>query len=240
MEKREQVFVSSTYLDLIEERQEVIQTLLEADCIPAGMELFHATDHDRWSLIKQVIDDSDYYIVVLGGRYGSTDPEKGLSYTEMEFDYADSRGKPIMGFVHGSIGDIPNNKTDLNDKLREQLDAFRAKVEERVVKHWTSASDLGGKVAKSLIQIRKSHPAEGWVRARHALTPEVERELSELRRQVAELTAELDKSKVELPTAIENLAQGNDIHVMQLVVQYSPRNPMAAFYSPPLQDTFDS
>jgi hypothetical protein len=68
-EKREQVFVSSTYLDLKEERQEVIQTLLEADCIPAGMELFPASDDDKWTLIKRVIDDSDYYLVVVGGRY---------------------------------------------------------------------------------------------------------------------------------------------------------------------------
>lgn len=36
MEKRYQVFVSSTYQDLQEERKEVMQALLELDCIPAG------------------------------------------------------------------------------------------------------------------------------------------------------------------------------------------------------------
>ena len=48
MDKRYQVFVSSTYMDLREERQEVIQALLELDCIPSGMELFPASDETQW------------------------------------------------------------------------------------------------------------------------------------------------------------------------------------------------
>ena len=53
MEKKYQVFVSSTYDDLRPERQEVIQALLELDCIPAGMELFPAADDDQWTLIER-------------------------------------------------------------------------------------------------------------------------------------------------------------------------------------------
>ena len=83
MDKRYQVFVSSTYADLREERQEVIQALLELDCIPAGMELFPAADDDQWTLIRKVIDDCDYYIVILAGRYGSLGPG-GKSYTQIE------------------------------------------------------------------------------------------------------------------------------------------------------------
>lgn len=49
IEKREQVFISSTFKDLVEERRAVIQTLLEADCIPAGMELFPASDDENGS-----------------------------------------------------------------------------------------------------------------------------------------------------------------------------------------------
>lgn len=71
MDKKYQVFVSSTYIDLVEERQEVMQALLELDCIPIGMELFPAADEEQWSLIKRLIDDCDYYILIVGGRYGS-------------------------------------------------------------------------------------------------------------------------------------------------------------------------
>jgi hypothetical protein len=50
--KRYQVFVSSTYEDLKEERNEVLQALLELDCIPCGMEYFPATDDTQWNYIK--------------------------------------------------------------------------------------------------------------------------------------------------------------------------------------------
>jgi hypothetical protein len=59
MDKRYQVFVSSTFTDLQEERRQVMQALLELDCIPAGMELFPASDETQWSLIQRVIDDCD-------------------------------------------------------------------------------------------------------------------------------------------------------------------------------------
>jgi len=42
MEKRYQVFVSSTFEDLREERAEVMRVLLQLNCIPSGMELFPA------------------------------------------------------------------------------------------------------------------------------------------------------------------------------------------------------
>lgn len=108
MDKRYQVFVSSTFADLEEERQEVMQALLELDCMPAGMELFPATNSDQWSLIKKIIDDSDYYIVILAGRYGSIGPD-GISYTEMEYRYALETGKPVIGFIHKDKSNLPQN-----------------------------------------------------------------------------------------------------------------------------------
>src|SRR4051812_3359759 len=105
MDKRYQVFVSSTYEDLQEERQEIMHALLELDCIPAGMELFPAANEDQWTLIQRVIDDCDYYLVILGGRYGSTDKE-GMSYTEKEYRYALEKGKPTIGFLHRNPEDL--------------------------------------------------------------------------------------------------------------------------------------
>jgi hypothetical protein len=66
MDKRYQVFISSTYADLKEERQHVIQTVIEANCIPAGMELFPAADEAQLAFIKRVIDDCDYYLLIIG------------------------------------------------------------------------------------------------------------------------------------------------------------------------------
>lgn len=70
------------------------------------MELFPAANEDQWTLIKKVIDDSDYYLVIIAGRYGSIGAD-GISYTEMEYRYALEAGKPVIGFIHKSPEELP-------------------------------------------------------------------------------------------------------------------------------------
>ena len=77
--KRYQVFVSSTYKDLVEERSAVTSCLLDNDCIPVGMEQFPAMPISQWDYIKKMIDSSDYYLLIVAGKYGSIDPQSGLS-----------------------------------------------------------------------------------------------------------------------------------------------------------------
>ena len=221
MDKRYQVFISSTFTDLREERQAVITALLQLDAIPSGMELFPAADDDAWTLITKVIDDCDYYLLIIGGRYGSTDPD-GVSYTEREFDYAVSRGKPVMAFIHGSPEEIPLGKSDKNQELAERLDAFREKV--RNAKHckfWTSAEGLAGAVALSFSWFLKEYPGEGWVRASEALTPEIRQEISELRLRVSELTSELRTAEVSEATADDFVLAGGDERIaVPLIAKY--------------------
>src|SRR5690606_13075222 len=109
--KRYQVFVSSTYSDLKDERRGVIQALMDMDCIPAGMELFPAADAQQWEFIKKVIDDCDYYLLIIGGRYGSVTAD-GISYTEKEYDYAVESGQPVLAFVHSAPESLPVAKSD--------------------------------------------------------------------------------------------------------------------------------
>lgn len=221
MEVREQVFVSSTFIDLREEREKVIQGLLEADCFPAGMELFPASDDEKWQLIQGVIDDSDYYLLILGGRYGSVDVETELSYTEMEFDYAVKQGKPVMAFVHGKPDAISVGRTDKDSEKAKKLELFRAKVEKKMVKPWTTAEQLPGFVAQALMKTRKAHPAVGWVRGDKAQTPEVELEISQLKLENEKLRSELSsKSKVG-QAPIEGLSEGSDVVSLGLKLTYS-------------------
>src|SRR6266849_6800645 len=111
MDKRYQVFVSSTYADLKEERQKVIQAVIGMNCIPAGMELFPAADEEQFNFIKRIIDDCDYYLLIIGGRYGSVDGE-GVSYTEKEYDYALGRGLKVIAFVHSDPTSLGDGKVD--------------------------------------------------------------------------------------------------------------------------------
>lgn len=207
MDKRYQVFVSSTYTDLKTERQQVIQALLELDCIPAGMELFPASNDDQWTLIRRVIDDCDYYIVIIGGRYGSTD-DAGLSYTEKEYDYAIDQGKATMAFLHREPEKIALEKSELDSDAREKLKAFRNKATQKMAQFWSSPDDLGGKVSRSLVKLIKSHPAEGWVKARHASDAE---SVLRLHAEIDRLQSELRDARTKPPPNTEDLQQGNDV-----------------------------
>ncbi|MGH3654590.1 DUF4062 domain-containing protein [Glutamicibacter sp.] len=190
MEKRVQVFVSSTFVDLETERQSVVQTLLKMNTFPAGMELFPASDEDKWDLIKGVIDDSDYYCLIVGARYGSEDEKTSLSYTEMEYDYAQETKKPTMVFIHGNPDSVPNGLTDKNQKKSEKLDKFKTKVMgPRNASFFASPHELSANVAVALMDLQRKRPAVGWVRGDAAMSPEIRAELAELRSSVKQSSA---------------------------------------------------
>lgn len=132
---RYQVFVSSTYEDLKIERAEAMQALLELDCMPAGMELFPAANEEQWQWIKRIIDESDYYVVIVGGRYGSINKKMKISYTEMEYRYANDCGKPILTFLHEDIETLPVSKSGVSESSRKQLSEFRKLCETRLCKY---------------------------------------------------------------------------------------------------------
>lgn len=183
MDKRYQVFVSSTYADLKEERQSVIKTVIEADCIPAGMELFPAADEEQLTFIKRIIDDCDYYLLIVGGRYGSID-QSGISYTEQEYDYAVQKGLKVIALIHSSPDDIPFGKSEQDPELRKRLEKFKTKVRgARLVKFWNSSTELPGLVALNLLNAIRTYPAVGWVRANRPASEDVLGEINELRKQ---------------------------------------------------------
>ena len=163
LKKRYQVFVSSTYEDLVDERKHTMQALLETKCIPAGMELFPAASDDQWTLIKRVIDDCDYYIVIVAGKYGSCGKD-GKSYTEMEFDYALASGIPVVGFFHDNLDALPGSKLEKSDERRAKQQAFIGKVKSRMCRSWRTPDGLASAVKSAMLHEIENHPRPGWVR----------------------------------------------------------------------------
>lgn len=209
MDKRYQVFVSSTFEDLQEERKEVMQALLELDCIPAGMELFPASNDDQWTLIKNVIDDSDYYLLIIGGRYGSENQD-GVSYTQMEFEYALQQGKPIISFLPKDPASIPTGKSESDPIKQEKLEKFKDLAKKKLVRFWTNASDLGSVVSRSMVKLIRSYPAEGWVKSNSAVDEESLKEISRLQKENNELKRQLEAMATQPPKGTERLAQGEN------------------------------
>ncbi len=208
-EKRYQVFVSSTYRDLLEHRQLVMKALLQVNAIPAGMELFPASDDDAWTLIQHAIDESDYYVVIVGGRYGSVDKD-GVSYTEREFDYASDRRKPIMAFLHGSPATLPREKTETDHDAWEKLERFREKAQEKHCKYWSNPDELTIGVLTSYHHLILTKPAVGWVRGDRAKTIEELEQLAKAQQRVRELETELDEYRKQTAGELSVFAQGED------------------------------
>ncbi|MDY2812914.1 MAG: DUF4062 domain-containing protein [Dorea sp.] len=160
-----QVFISSTYSDLLKERRRVLDILLMADCIPAGMENFVATDDEQFSVIKKVIDLCDYYILILGKRYGSVNEATGISYTEMEYNYAIDKGIPVLVFVLDDSVEVDDDKIEKDDIKKGKLAAFKSRaMRNRLASVWKDQSDLMGKVAIAIMQAKNEIKRPGWHR----------------------------------------------------------------------------
>lgn len=224
MDKRYQVFVSSTFTDLKDERQGVLKAILELDHMPAGMELFPATDASAWQLIKDVIDASDYYVLIVGGRYGSLD-ETGIGYTEKEYDHAIATKKPVVPLLHEKPDNLPRDKTETDAAAWKRLTAFREKVEKRhTCVYWKNAEDLKSKLIVGLTAIIKRQPMVGWVRADEVPTGATLVEVLTLRNRVAELESVSAARDTAPPPGTEGLAHGGDRVDLSVVFTARPRN----------------
>lgn len=245
MEKRYQVFVSSTFTDLIDERQAAIKAILELDHIPAGMELFPASDEAAWELIRDVIRVSDYYVLIVGGRYGSMD-ETGIGYTEKEYDYAVSEKKPIIPFLHQNPDNLPRGKTETDAKAWDKLKQFREKIEKaHTCVYWNSADSLKASIVLGITSAAKRHPAIGWVRADQVPSEATIADVLSLRQQVSVLTYELDKARKMPPPGTEELMQGDDTYEINFSFNarpeggsYSDQVPYTGSIQPSWNDIF--
>lgn len=170
MNKKLQVFVSSTYADLIEERRAAVEAILDAGHIPAGMELFKA-GKSQMKTIQKWIDESDIYMLILGGRYGSIEEKTGLSYTELEYRYALSKNIPVFAIVLDDS--LLFTKAALSDKNfifenknKKKYNSFKKVVKENIVKFVNSIDAISSTVHSQLnyIQSERKDTLCGWVR----------------------------------------------------------------------------
>ncbi len=204
MNKKYQVFVSSTYVDLKIERQKAMESLLDSDCIPAGMELFPAADEEQFGFIKKVIDNCDYYILILGNRYGSVDSD-GISYTEKEFDYAIQQGIKIIALISNNL-----EVSDEDDALKAKLATFKAKVQAgRLVSFWNDEKDIALETFKAIAHAKANYPAVGWMRADKVQSEDILLELNEARKKIELLQKEIGELRGSIDP-IENLAGLDD------------------------------
>lgn len=209
MEKKYQVFISSTYLDLVEERQKVVEAILNEGHIPAGMELFKAGPTQE-ETIKEWIEESDIYVLILGPRYGSLNKD-GISYTEWEYDLAIKLNKPMFSIVlkDNYIEQMVNEKrlkaTDLETSNNMYV-SFKDKVMSSIVVQVEHPAELNGAISSSIrgIEKRNSDNLEGWIKGSYLV------ELKELRSENRELSNKLVVRQDEVIEMSEKLSNVKD------------------------------
>ena len=173
------IFISSTYEDLKKERQALVGVALENNFIPVGMEQFHAAPTSQWNVITKMIDECDFYLLVIGGRYGSIDEETGISYTEKEYNYAKTKGMPVLVLIKESSAITESEKDTGDDKYEKmkRLDEFRERVknDRNTVDFFTDINSLKYVTSPTFRNaINYAGDDAGWVRYQDVINEEVE------------------------------------------------------------------
>lgn len=196
-----QVFISSTFADLTEERQAAVEAILTSGHIPAGMELFAAGDESQMNVIKRWIDESDVFLLILGGRYGSVEPKTQKSYVQLEYEYAVEKKKPLFAVVmkddyieekvrtHGTKVIETTNP----QKLRE----FKALVLSKMVKFWCDPRDIKLAVMETMAEFNRRSELVGWISGAEAVDAgALAEELVRLTKENADLREQLVHANV--------------------------------------------
>lgn len=199
--KKLQVFISSTFKDLQVERQAAVEAVLTAGHIPAGMELFTSGDESQMKVIERWIDESDVFLLILGGRYGSIEPKSKKSYIHLEYEYAVKQGKPYFALVitdqhqqekikqfDGDVRDIIEQ--DNPQKLRE----FQSKVLKKMSKFWNNPTELQLEIHRKMSEFSYNENLVGWIPGNEAInTGALAEEILRLTKENAELREQIAK-----------------------------------------------
>ena len=206
MDKKYQIFISSTYTDLIEERAKVRDAILSMLHFPVGMEFFGAADEDQWEIIKDTIDSSDYYVLIIAHKYGSVikDGEDSvISYTQKEFNYAKERNIPILAFIISDNTQVlPSN---IEKKYVTELNRFKEEVKTgRLVEWWENADDLAQKVSIALHKQMDRKKRTGWIRADSFNVEQSRAEMIRLNKENRNLKDQILRLEQQLQMQVRN------------------------------------
>lgn len=225
MNKKYQVFISSTYVDLIDERRKILDILLMADCIPAGMEAFVASDLEQFEVIKKVIDLCDYYVLIIGKRYGSINSNTKISYTEMEYNYAKEKGIPVLVFAIGDNVHLPDEKVETDSAKIECLKSFKEEaMSNRLASIWETSADLCGQLAIAIMRAKSEIDRPGWQRAVDFDEIGLRREIMKLKEENEKIKKDLTEEKNKLKQIIEQSNVAFEDYKILIKYHYSDFN----------------
>ena len=149
-----QIYISSTYADLIEYRQAVYRSLRMMRHDVIAMEEYVATDQRPLDKCLADVEASDIYVGIFAWRYGYIPPINNptmKSVTELEYDHARKFGKPCLIYlVDGEVA-WPPSAMDIDS--RDRIVEFRQKLQkELVVSYFHLPDDLANQVIIGVVR----------------------------------------------------------------------------------------
>src|SRR5947209_15106936 len=100
---RTKIFVSSTFFDLAQVRDDIRTTITELghEALLNEYPSFPVNPSiDTIENCKKAVRSSDFFVLIIGGRRGSLDPVSGKSITNVEYDAALQSGIDCFIFVN--------------------------------------------------------------------------------------------------------------------------------------------
>lgn len=202
MVKKYQIFISATYEDLKEERKKVQDTILSMSQFPAGMEMFSASNEEPWEIIREAIDNSDFYVLIIGHKYGSVIEDgkyAGISYTQREYYYALEKKIPVFVFLIDNSVLIAPNKMEQETAKREKLEIFKREVmDTHHVEWWMNKDDLAAKVSIALYKNFNKEQRDERTTGQYLEKNGIEREKNDLNQIGKEVNENKQESKKEI------------------------------------------
>jgi hypothetical protein len=134
------VFVCSTFSDLSEEREGVLDA-----------EFFGARANQPIETCLQEVSRSNILVVIVGHRYGSLVPEMGISFSEAEYNEGHALNKPCLVYMRDeNVPILPKHMERDPDKLK-LLDKWKQTLQQRhTVATFQESNDLAVQVAADL------------------------------------------------------------------------------------------
>ena len=157
------VTISSTFTDLEEHRQILINSAIEYDMFPLAMEHDAAKDMNVIESSLRLVREGAAYIGIIGHKYGQVPESKEynpdrLSITELEFNEAVRLKRPIILFFMGDDHLMAKRDLEADPAKMAKLDAFRERAKrmegklnlQRVYATFNTLEEFQREIAKAL------------------------------------------------------------------------------------------
>lgn len=174
MKKKYQIFISSTFEDLKEERSRAIMEILKLGHIPIGMEMFNPDDDEQWIQIQKNIDEADYFLLIVANRCGTLTKRGTISFTEKEYNYAVKTKIPIIRLVIHKDAPVSTKNIETDPIKLAKLNKFKKKIcKNKTVAFWKNTDDFAVKLVQALQYYFEIYPRTGWLSADAYMDPDV-------------------------------------------------------------------